>query len=384
MRPKENTRRTASSRYEHARNALRETLKRGGWTVSEDTAREAGHSSDLVASRGSDRYFIELKVAPEGRGDRLVPLWSQACLQAAHWADRGRPLAVVAAPRIPRSAADALLEFAEEFAPDVAAGILDCQGLRRFRGAGLEDLDAEAQEDRAPRLSAGSSPRNLFSDLNQWLLKVLLAPEIPDGLLSAPRGRYANAPQLARAADVSVMSAYRLVQQLEAEGFLSESRGELRLVRRASLFSRWQAQAAERIRERPMRLLVGSDARREAELLAREDGACLALFAAADAFGRGFVSGVPPHVYVREFEIADRRKNLEATEPHEGADLFLREPSAPNSVFRGMVERDGVQVCDIIQVWLDVLSHPSRGLEQAELIRHGVLNHLFGVEGESG
>jgi hypothetical protein len=384
MRPKENTGRTASSRYNHARNVLNESLKRGGWTVFEDTDRKAGQSTDLVAERGRERYVIELKVAPEGRGDRLLPLWSQACLQAAHRADGGRPLAVVAAPRIARSAADAVLEFAAEFAPGVAAGILDYQGFRRFQGAGLEDLDAEAPEDRAPRLSVGSSPRNLFSDLNQWLLKVLLAPEIPEGLLSAPRGRYANAPQLARAADVSVMSAYRLVQQLEAEGFLSESRGELRLVRRASLFGRWQAQAAERIRERPIRLLVGSDARREAELLAREDDACLALFVAADAFGRGFVSGVPPHVYVREFEAAGRRKNLVATEPHEGADLFLREPSAPNSVFRGMVDREGVRVCDILQVWLDVVSHPSRGLEQAELIRRGMLNHLLGVEGESG
>ena len=43
----------------------------------------------------------------------------------------------------------------------------------------------------------------LFSDLNQWMLKILLAPPlIPEGFLLAPRERYRNASQLAEAAGV--------------------------------------------------------------------------------------------------------------------------------------------------------------------------------------
>jgi len=58
-----------------------------------------------------------------------------------------------------------------------------------------------------------------FFDLNQWILKILLSKEIPESMLFAPRGRYGNASQLAAAARVSVMSAFRFVRQLSEEGF---------------------------------------------------------------------------------------------------------------------------------------------------------------------
>jgi len=92
-----------------------------------------------------------------------------------------------------------------------------------FRGSHLEALNAEAPRSS---LKGSKSPRvsgHLFFDLNQWMLKVLLAPEIPEALLSAPREQYRNASQLSRAANVSVMSAFRFVQQLQDEGYLSES-----------------------------------------------------------------------------------------------------------------------------------------------------------------
>jgi DNA-binding MurR/RpiR family transcriptional regulator len=45
----------------------------------------------------------------------------------------------------------------------------------------------------------------------------MLAPEVPEQLLSAPRGLYENASQLARSASVSVMSAFRFLQQLKEQ-----------------------------------------------------------------------------------------------------------------------------------------------------------------------
>ncbi len=61
----------------------------------------------------------------------------------------------------------------------------------------------------------------------------------------------------------------------------------------------------------------------------------------------------------------------------EKPDFILREASAPQSIFRGMVRVNGVPVCDAIQVWLDVSSHPSRGVEQAELIYDEVLSPII-------
>src|SRR5512139_1504133 len=77
---------------------------------------------DLVARRKGIQYAVEIKSAPEGRGDRLVPLFAQAVLQAAYVASqKAAPLAVVAAPRVSKGAAEQVMAFAQRFAPDAAA-----------------------------------------------------------------------------------------------------------------------------------------------------------------------------------------------------------------------------------------------------------------------
>ena len=218
-----------------------------------------------------------------------------------------------------------------------------------------------------------------FSDLNQWMLKVLLAPELPDALLASPRGQYRNASQLARAANVSVMSAFRFVQQLEREGYLHESAPHLHLVRREDLFSRWQAVSARSPRELPMRFLLPGDRQSQLRRMLGSGRACLALFAAADALQMGFVSGVPPYVYVQRIQSANlvAWKNLRACAPGESPDLIIRQAPAPQSVFRGLVRPEGMAACDVLQVWVDVAAHPSRGREQAELIRKRVLHRII-------
>ena len=111
-------------------------------------------------------------------------------------------------------------------------------------------------------------------------------------------------------------------------------------------------------------------------------GACLALFAAAEALKLGFVEGVPPYVYVQRIRSADLAsfKNLRQCEPGEPPDVILRQAPAPKSVFRGMVSANGMAACDVVQVGLDVSSHPSRGREPAELIRRKGLGQI--IEGK--
>lgn len=231
-----------------------------------------------------------------------------------------------------------------------------------------------------------NEPADLFTDLNQWMLKVLLAPELPEKLLSAPRGRYRNASQLARAASVSVMSAYRFVQQLERGGYLRESGAYLGLVRRDELFRRWQASAARSIREVPMRFLLRTNPDSELKRILGSGRACLALFAAAEALGIGFVHGVPSHVYVHRLGPTNLAawKSAVPAERGEAPDFIFRQAPAPQSVFRGAVRVDDRPVCDIVQIWLDVSSHPSRGEEQAGLIRRRVLDSVLRGVGADG
>jgi hypothetical protein len=271
------------------------------------------------------------------------------------------------------------MAFAQRYAPDAAAGVIDFEGFAMFRGSHLEELNAEGEVLPASARQAVRDSGALFSDLNQWMLKVLLAPELPDVLLSAPRGQYRNASQLARAANVSVMSAFRFVQQLGREGHLHESFPYLRLVRREDLFSRWQALSARSPREVPMRFLLPGDAQAQLRRMLASGRACLALFAAAQALRLGFVSGVPPYVYVQRIQTASLAawKNLRACSPGEPPDLVIRQAPAPQSVFRGLVRQGGVAAYDVLQVWVGVASHPSRGREQADMIRKRVLQAVI-------
>ena len=368
-------------------------FRQHGWRVKK------GHSLadkgvNLVVARGNERYIIELKAASEGRPDRLVPLLSQAILQARAYAqafpEQAAPLAVVAAPAISPSAANSLMGFLAQFAPNAAIGILDREGFRHFVGPGLEKLNA-APPHRAHRQKL-PPPESayLFSNLSQWMLKVLLAPFVPENLLRAPRGEYRNASELAAAADVSVMSAFRFVRQLRQEGFLNERDEPLRLVRRKELLRRWQAAHLRGAPELPLRWIIPVKGERQlpAALHAYsvqpnvkgESGlrACLGLFAAAESLGFGFVHGVPQCFYLESLDRdVFRRMGLSPEGAEQKPDVYVRIPAFRESVFRAAVVHDGVPVADILQVWLDVSSHPARGEAQAEEIRHRVLAPIF-------
>jgi len=374
----------ATERGQRAEGLLAEIFEKAGWRVERQPKRQRSELDMIVRRSDGVVYAVEVKAAVEGRADRLLPLFSQTVLQALHGAgQKAAPLAVVAAPKISQGAAKQILEFAERYAPDAAAGVIDFEGLRLFRGPHLEGLNAEA-----PRKSsiASKSPRvsgHLFSDLNQWMLKVLLASEIPENLLSAPRGQYRNASQLARAANVSVMSAFRFLQHLQDEGFLSESGSYLNLVRRDELFSRWRASTVRSVKEVPMRFLLKGEPRAQLRRMLNSGRACLALFAAAEALKLGFVEGVSRYVYVERIGPASLSawKNLRPCESGERPDLILRQAPAPQSVFRGLVRPDAMASCDVLQVWVDVSSHPSRGREQADLIRKRVLGKVIERKG---
>ncbi|HEU4833754.1 MAG TPA: hypothetical protein VFS90_05035 [Pyrinomonadaceae bacterium] len=376
-KPKESP---AIERERRAESLLADVFEQAGWRVERQSKRRRANLDFIVRHPEGVGYAVEVKAAAEGRADRLVPLFAQAVLQSLHSAGQNAaPLAVVAAPKISEGAANQILKFADQYAADAAVGIIDFDGLRVFRGPNLEVLNAEPPRKspigpRSPRVSG-----HLFSDLNQWMLKVLLAPEIPEHLLSAPRGQYRNASQLARAAKVSVMSAFRFVQQLQNEGFLSESGPYLKVVRRDELFRRWQASAVRSVKEAPMRFVLKGDRHAQLRRMLNSGRACLALFAAADALKLGFVEGVPPYVYVERIGPASLKawKNLRHCELGEPPDLILRQAPAPQSIFRGMVRPDGVASCDVLQVWVDVSSHPSRGREQADLVRQRVLGKVI-------
>ena len=246
-----------------------EVFREKGWKIL-NQPREAEFRPDMLVERPGERLVIEFKRAPEGRRDRVVPLLAQAALEAAYYsrnlAGNPIPVAIVAAKHIPESVAEQAKEFIRERAPDVAVGLLDLEGFRSFAGHGLEALSSERRPGSSvPSPKLRSRAPELFSDLNQWMLKVLLAPEIPESYLSAPRGHYRGASQLAEVAGVSVMSAFRFVEQFSNEGFLEHSSQRLRIVRSRELMNRWLAASQRRVSEIPMRWILRKGKRRARE-----------------------------------------------------------------------------------------------------------------------
>ncbi|HST10552.1 MAG TPA: hypothetical protein VLL05_09240 [Terriglobales bacterium] len=203
------------------------------------------------------------------------------------------------------------------------------------------------------------------------------------------------------------MSAFRLVKQLQEEGFLHESEESLRLVRVEHLLNRWQA-ANPSWRELRMRWLIRSDApdalyaavrdllsnpnlprvRRfnmagpdSAKRLGSPIRMCAGLFSAAELLGLSFVHGGPQHLYVEEPN-ADLFQQLGLVRAREGesVDIFVRVPAARASIFRAAVNVNGMLASDVLQIWLDVAAHPARGGAQAAEIWRRVLAPNLGIK----
>jgi len=375
-------------------NLLAKALQKAGWQVKR-WPRSAESGADIVARHGNRIYVFELKASSEPRKDRAIPLISQGILEAqtaaAQVSDRATPVAVLASAHVSDSLVEQVKNFALRNAPNVGVGIIDADGFRCFVGHGLEVLNT-GRPNIIGSARKEIAPANLFSDLNQWMLKILLSRSIPDVLLSAPRGGYGNASQLANAAGVSTMSAFRLVRQLSEEGFLAE-RGRLRVVRTEELLERWLSASHYRVHETPARWILSGekntfhDALRSytSRIQSRSSGSksyrvrsmprlCLALFAAAEILGFKFVHGTQAHLYIERLDReALREVGLSLEVGGHQPDVFVRIPRNPEAVFRAAVERDGVPATDVVQVWLDVSNHPARGKAQADLFRRRVL-----------
>jgi hypothetical protein len=381
----------AVSRSVQAMADLAEALASLGWHVQ-----QPAKGPDLLYRSGPRRLAVELRAA-RGRVplDDLRAKLADALLVARARAERlgAEPLAVVAASALSDRAIAELERYVSEVAPGCAWGAVDARGRWHFVGEGLADLAPPAEgvaHGGSPallhRARAESPPQNPFSDLSQWMLKVLLAPRLPRlrlfGVEPVPPIR--GVVDLARRASVAPSRASALVAALEHRGHVERWRRELRLVRIADLLDDWCHAANAVVHDVPVRIALpaADPARRLEKALAErarsdaEPRVCLGLFSAAAKHGAHFVRGAPLHAYL-ESAAAEHLSSIglvRADHPVQ-ADLHARIPRFRESVFRGVSLVDRVPAADLLQCWLDVSMHPVRGEEQAAEIAQ-----LLGLE----
>ena len=189
------------------------------------------------------------------------------------------------------------------------------------------------------------------------------------------------------------MSAFRFIEEFSKAGFLEEEHKILRIVRVEELLHRWMAANQRSVAEIGVRWVLRGrkdalgdavrsfikserqrlDSQKDNPVIDRPR-VCLALFAAAEELGLGFVHGVQPYLYMERLkpeilaEMGFSPNNVEVD-----PDVYVRVPRNAESVFRAVLMNDDVPVCDVFQIWLDVSQHPSRGREQADLIWRNIL-----------
>jgi len=186
---------------------------------------------------------------------------------------------------------------------------------------------------------------------------------------------------------------------MSRERFIEEHRNGFRIVRIEALLQRWVAANQGAMREYPACWILrsGKDqisaalraymsqpspaAKRKPhrqESVQPRQRICLGLFAAAEALGMGFVHGVLPHIYLEDINDEVLQKlGLSLLDAENRPDVYIRIPEHAESVFRGVIEREGLAISDILQVWLDVSNFPARGQAQADEIRKKVMKPLL-------
>ncbi|WP_235026073.1 RpiR family transcriptional regulator [Caballeronia arationis] len=341
----------------------------------------ADSAEDVVlVDRDGHSFHAVLKSFNEGRPDRVTALFAQALLEARARAKKAhlRPAVLIWVASASRSLVERLIDFHRAYGDQEPFAVLSMNGTQYIEFPGLRLTERPDHSAGSRRAGHSAPPRLVFTDGFQWMIKLLLAADIQRmDLIAAESVRYSTATELARAAGVSTMHATRLINALKAEGFL-ESSHFLKLVRRRQLAERWKAEYRQPPLTVAAKFISPAPPDEQLRKLLKKHPGVLGLFQAAEALGYGHVKGGTPTIWVPSLKEAESWRALRAAREGERPDLILQQPSFPQSVRRGAVSRDGLWVTDIIQTWLDVSAHPTRGAELASELEHGILANVIG------
>jgi hypothetical protein len=350
--------------------------------------RPGRHQPDLIVSSAGSVVLIELKLARGPRISEVEGLFAKAVLSLRRQAASRKQVlvAIVAISRFGKKLEQAVREYMEEFAPDIGWGLVDAldQSVLEIPELGVEvrhrgSLRQWDEPDSARR------DRQLFTDLNRWMLKVLLLRNAPKELWGGPRHAPAHPTELAEIAQVSVSKAHRFASAFHAEGFLRKTKSGLRLVRVDSLLEVWlQDERYRSPRTVHVRPLVPSrdspsseqDWSGESQLPRTAWGDAVLGGGIAAEIGDllRIVGSFVPLVHVKiPFSNALQDWSLERCDTRD-AQFVLNRPLYPRSVFSGEVHRRrGAPVVDVWQIALDSVRTDPRGLEQADYIVQRVI-----------
>jgi hypothetical protein len=357
---------------------------------------------DFVLRRGKKKYAIEVKHSRKIQLalSHLLPR-GILLLQAARRLRGYIPIVAVVVEKLDQKDIRRMADFIHHFAPEMGWLLVDEYGGGAFKDSDKDQYSVLPQLNRQPLMPGGSyeleSPVSYyqkqlsFSDLDQWLLKVLLLGRpgaVPPDYWGGPQGSVANAFQLSKLAGVSPPIANSWVNAMESSGYLKRiGRKKLIPVRPNALIEEWRGQyrfGDNRILPYRSVYPVSETDQYLDDLLEKmksfDKSISLAISGhqACRLLGIKHSSARSIHIYFwgNVATVANSLGLVPAESPSE-ADLFLVEPKYPKSVFGGRVIRGSIPICDILQCYLDLYNLPDRGREQADFVYETILTKIF-------
>lgn len=298
--------------------------------------------------------------------------------------DSGEPVVILHAPRVGRRAIDQLKGFMRDCAPEFGWGAIDEQGAFHFELPSLElEIDERSRNSRREARETKYNKR-AFTDLNRWLLKILILNDAPEKMWKSGEGYrrdIRNPNELHEIAGVSQAKAYQFARTFRELGFLKWNREQFRILDRRRLFESWYDHERQlRIEKHPARSVFGPMVLEE--LLTRANGEieyAVGGFAACKFHGVLCTKLKTPCLHISGgIEYAMERLNLEPVAEHQAEVCLVKLPYT-ESIFRGAVTIEGGQIVDILQAALDSGRSRGRGREQVEYI----VDHLLEWKGWS-
>lgn len=289
-------------------------------------------------------------------------------------------LILVSVPRAGKRALEAAARFMGLHAPNIGWGVFGSAGETRLVIPALNvDVNRRVPGDARPLPSRRSG--RLFTDLNCWMLKILLLRDAPKGMWGGPRVQVESPQDLHRAAGVSRELAYRFTRAFEAEGFLRKAPAGIVVARRQALLEAWfYDQQLTVVRRIPVRWILGKPEKIQDAFKAGGGAPDFAIAGFAACRLLGALHTVEPRVEIHVLGALEDALAAWSLEPcHErDAHFLLVQTRFGQSILRGRVWVDKLPVADVLQAALDVASQPARGREQAQYI----IEHVLGWKNE--
>ncbi|MDZ4819199.1 MAG: hypothetical protein SGJ20_09530 [Planctomycetota bacterium] len=333
---------------------------------------------DFALKTSNSQIVVKVKATQSARLVDLEGRLASASLQVQRFAKEAgaRPVIMIDLPKLGPKALVFALDYMAQNAPEIGWCLFDSSGAFRF-----EIPTLGISKSKKPRLEYKSrrSParESLFSDLNRWMLKILLMRDVPSNLWGGPKERVMSAKDLRTVAKVSTEKAYSFLRAFAEAGYVRETSDGIIVTRRAEMLQKWlNHELAFRTDSVAVRWIFGH-APDLTKILLQQDGPTQFAVTGFEACHLLGVLHTPvPRKEVCIFgdvEIAIKAWHLQECEPRDADFLILKLPN-PKSVLRGHVTANELPVVDVLEAALAVIGQLPRGAEQAQYIFTEVLH----------